>query len=410
MNAYVRIIGQIVFYLTCLCALLLPFNFLVPQTATFLVFFWLIGMNWKEKWNNIRNAPMIWLWVVFAILYIAGYFWSENKQEAQTSLLVKLGIFVFPIIFASTRYDERKSRLIMQSFLSGLILVGMFLIARAAYYDWEHNVKMWSYQDFAQHIMHPSYLSMFYVTGIMISFHGILLRDVPKSKKLIAVLFVLFFCIMIFMLASKSGIISLAGVFLFYIGYAVVRFKRYAVAGISIVTLIAAFVIAVKSFPALESRLNAMSEALTSNTPIDPADAESNRVRILIWQVDREIISKHPWTGMGTGGVQDALMQKYAEKGMTGAIDKKLNAHSQFYQTGIALGLPGMIILIGIFLAGFVSSVRNRFGFGALLTLLLVFNFLPESILQLQAGTLFVGFFYSLVLFSVDRKLLSPDI
>ena len=93
---------------------------------------------------------------------------------------------------------------------------------------------------------------------------------------------------------------------------------------------------------------------------------------------------------------------------MTGAYEKKLNAHSQFFQTGIALGLPGIIILSGIFLAAFIWCVRRRFGFGALLTALLVFNFIPESMLQIQAGTLFAGFFYCFILFAADTAVLSP--
>lgn len=409
MKNYINIMDKTVFAIVLFCALMLPWGFLVPQAGTFLVFFWLIGFNWKEKWNNIRNMPMIWLWIIFALLHLMGYFWSENKQEAITSIGVKLGLFLFPLVFASMRFNDNQSKRIMQAFLVGLSAVGIFLAVRALYYDLSQGVNKWTYQEFARDMMHPSYLSLYYVAGIMICFHGILLRNVPMIKKALASAFVLFFTIIILLLASKTGIISLLTVFVFYIGYAVVRFKRYVVAGVAFLALIAAFIISLQLFPVLKSRLQVMKDVLVSPAPIDPKDAESNRVRILIWQIDREIIAEHPWTGVGTGGVQDALMVKYAERGMTGAYEKKLNAHSQYFQTGIALGLPGLVILAGMFLAGFITSVRNRFGFGALLTVLLVFNFIPESMLQLQAGTLFVGFFYSLVLFSIDRKLLSPS-
>ncbi|HTF05778.1 MAG TPA: O-antigen ligase family protein [Bacteroidia bacterium] len=390
-----------------LCAFLLPWNFLVAPCGTFLAVFWLMSFNWKEKWINIRNAPMIWLWIAFAVLHVAGYFWSANKSEAATNLMVKLGIFIFPIIFAATRLDEIKTKRVLQAFLAGLILVGMFMLARAIYFA-SQGIGKWSYQDFADRIMHPSYLSLYYVVGIMICFHGILLRKVPVTKKIIGAAFILFFSLMVFMLASKTGIISLVVVFLFYIGYAVVRFRRYVVAGISLIVLVAAFFIALKVFPVLQSRLEVMTQVISSDAPINPADVESNRVRLLIWQADLELISEHPFTGVGPGDVQDELMKKYEANGMTGAKDKRLNAHSQFFQTGIALGLPGIILLAGIFLAAFVVAVRTRFGFLALFTMLLVFNFIPESMLQVQAGTLFMGFFYSLILFAADKKVLSP--
>jgi O-antigen ligase len=210
------------------------------------------------------------------------------------------------------------------------------------------------------------------------------------------------------MLASKTGMISLVVVFLFYIGYAVVRFKRYFVAGAALVALIVAFFIAMNVLPGLKERITNLTQMISSDAPIDPKEVESNRVRVLIWNQDMQLISENMLTGVGTGDVQDALMKKYEAAGMTGAYEKKLNAHSQYFQTGIALGIPGLLILLGIFLVAFTWSVRSRYGFCALLTILLAFNFIPESMLQTQAGTLFMGFFYSLILFAADKKVLSP--
>lgn len=270
------------------------------------------------------------------------------------------------------------------------------------------GVSHFSYQEFSDHIMHPSYLSLYYVVGVMLLFHGALLQQISVSRKAIAAVIVLFFCIIVFMLASKTGMISLIMVFLFYVGYAVVRFRRYVVAAVALVILIGGFFIALQLFPALNARLSAMTEVMSSSKPVNPAETESNRVRLLIWQADMELISEHPLWGTGTGDVQDDLMRKYDEKGMTGAHEKKLNAHSQYFQTGIALGITGIVSLVAVFLSAFFWGIRKRFGFVVLFTAILVFNFIPESMLQLQAGTVFIGFFYSLVLFAADQRVLSP--
>jgi O-antigen ligase len=349
------------------------------------------------------------LWLLFAALYGVGFLSSDNTDEAIQSIVVKLTVFLYPPVLASIRFPELRTKRILQSLLSGLVLVGVFMLLRALYYHVNGNTGRWTYQSLTEDIMHPSYISLLYVVGIMICFHGILLRAVPKNKKAIAVTLILFFTVMVFLLSSKTGLISLVVAFLFYIGYAVVRFRRYYVAGAALVALIIAFFVSLNVFPAMEARLKAMLEVISSDKPIDPANGESNSVRLLIWSADLELIAEHPLTGVGTGDVQDALMQKYAEKGMTGAYEKKLNAHSQYYQTGIALGVPGMIILIGILFAAFVWSVRRRYGFAALLTLLIAFNFLPESMLQVQAGTMFFGFFFSFILFAADPAVISPD-
>ncbi len=410
MKAYVNFMSNAVLAMMVICALLLPWNFLVPQCGTFLVFFWLIGFNWKEKWENICKSPLVWIWIAFCILYVTGYFWSANKSEAAISLAVKLGLFIFPPVFASMRLDAKQTKWIFGAYIIGLTSVGLFMLVRAMLLYSKDGVNHFSYQDFSEHIMHPSYISLYYVVGVMLLFHGVLLHKFSIRSKIISIGLVLFFSIMVFMLASKTGIISLVFAFLFYIGYAIVRFRRYAVAGGALVALVAGFFIAVNVFPVLAERLKEMTEVISSSAPIDPKDTESNRVRLLIWKVDRELIAQHPFAGVGTGDVQDSLEVKYLEKGMTGAKEKNLNAHSQYFQTGIALGIPGIILLCGIFLCTIIAGIRRRFGFIVLFTLLLMFNFIPESMLQVQTGTLFVGFFYSLVLFAADRSILSPKL
>lgn len=391
-----------------LCVFLLPWNFLVPPFMVLLIVAWLCSGQWNEKWQRLRASKPTWLFVLLGVLYITGVAWSENTEEAVSSIVVKLSVFIFPVVFATLRFEYKQTKRILQSLLAGLIAVGAFMIVRSMFTNSNPDVDVWSYQELSRDLMHPSYLSLYYVIGIMICFHGILLRDVPVNRKAAGVSFVLFFCILIFMLASKTGIISLVMIFLFYIGYAIVRFKRYVVAGAALVALVAGFFIALRAFPSLKARLDNMTEVLSSDKPIDPSEVESNRVRLLIWQQDMQLISEHPLTGVGTGDVQDELMKKYDETGMTGAQEKRLNAHSQYFQTGIALGLPGLLLLCGIFLAAFTVAVRRRYGFAALLTVLLAFNFIPESMLQLQAGTFLFGFFFAFILFAADTAVISP--
>ena len=405
---YNKVLSWITYGFVVGVAFMLPFNFLVSQGGTFVVFFWLLTLDYKQKWQNIRNSPLLWLFVVLNGLYIIGCFWSENKHEAMVSMAMKSAVVIFPIVFAAMRLDYKKTKLVLQAFLAGLVCVSGFMIVQALTVPSETGVDVWSYQEFSRNIMHPSYISLYYVIGIMICFHGILLRDVPMNRKAIACAFVILFSTMIFMLASKTGLISLVMIVLFYIGYAVLRFKRYVVAGVTFVALIVGFFVTLQLFPSLKARVQAMTQVLETDKPIDPTEVESNRVRLLIWHQDLELISDHLITGVGTGDVQDELMSKYQAAGMTGAYGKKLNAHSQYFQTGIALGLPGLVLLVGILIGSFVSSIRRRYGFVALFTVLLAFNFIPESMLQLQAGTFLFGFLFSFVLFAADPAVISP--
>ena len=90
---------------------------------------------------------------------------------------------------------------------------------------------------------------------------------------------------------------------------------------------------------------------------------------------------------------------------MTGALEHKLNAHSQFLQTGIALGIPGLSALVAMLLVP-LSLRRNRFILFISLTVIMTLNFLVESMLEVQAGVIFYAYFSSLLLiFKTDSHL-----
>src|SRR5687768_3468194 len=117
MSSYLRTMKWISYACTLVCALLLPWNFLVPPFLVLLTLSWLMEGEWKEKWANIRSSPVMWLFIILAVLYVAGYFWSANTAEAANSIVVKLALFVMPVVFAGKRYDYIQTKRILQAFL-----------------------------------------------------------------------------------------------------------------------------------------------------------------------------------------------------------------------------------------------------------------------------------------------------
>ena len=72
---------------------------------------------------------------------------------------------------------------------------------------------------------------------------------------------------------------------------------------------------------------------------------------------------------------------------------KKLNSHNQFLQTTIAIGLPGLIVLLLILGIPLFLFYRQSDFSAVIFVLLIVFNFLFESMLETQAGVIFFSFF-----------------
>lgn len=176
------------------------------------------------------------------------------------------------------------------------------------------------------------------------------------------------------------------------------------VIGLSLIGLVA-FTGILFLIPQVKQRFNAAFMAVSSNN-INKASTESTAVRILIWNEALQIIKGHPIFGVSTGNANDVLYEAYQKDGLTGAYEKKLNAHSQYFQTTIGLGLIGLASLLSLFAVPlFVNKGKMVFLFIGIIAL----HFLTESMLQAMAGCIFFGYFYSLICFQHDSLLTTKD-
>jgi O-antigen ligase len=390
-------------------ALMIPFGFIIGPVSILLFVCWIFSGEWKLKWENLKSANFLWIWMAFFLLNLLSLCWTANMDNGLFNIQVKLLLFILPIGMASFRFDVTQTRRLLGTFIFSLTACGLFMLTRSIYVYFSEGINTFYYQDFCHRVVHPAYLSMYFCTGIMILFHGILLQNFsPKPWKISAIILCLFFAVIIFLLSSKLGLISMILLFGGYIVYSIIRFKRYFVGIGALLVLAIGFFVALKAFPQVGERINNMKQMFTSHGPINPAEVESNQVRFLIWEADAALIERHPLGGVGVGDAQDSLLGEYQLRGMTGAYHKNLNAHSQIFQTGIEIGIPGLILLLLLFVAPVLYAIRRQYGFLVLTASLILLNIAPESMFEAQAGVVFAGFFYSLILFSIDRTVLSP--
>ena len=92
---------------------------------------------------------------------------------------------------------------------------------------------------------------------------------------------------------------------------------------------------------------------------------------------------------------------------MKGALEHKLNAHNEFYQVFISIGIIGFIIFVITLLAPLSLAFKINNFIYIIFLFIIVFNFLPESMLETQAGVMFYSFFNSLLCFSCYNPKLS---
>jgi O-antigen ligase len=144
-------------------------------------------------------------------------------------------------------------------------------------------------------------------------------------------------------------------------------------------------------------RIKEAFKVTASAEKIDKTDAESTAVRILIWKESVKLITSNFWFGVTPGDSHDKLIEAYEREGLTGALIKKLNAHNQFLQTFIGTGLLGFILLLLMTIGSLIYGLFKKNYILSLFSILMILNFLVESMLQAQAGFIFFVFFFCIL-------------
>jgi O-antigen ligase len=384
------------FNLPLLIAFFLPFGinygiFIITWALCFFAF-----SNVKVGLKSVLNNKWSYVLLTFLLIHVIGYFFSTDKADALTAIEIKLSFLVFPILVFASEYNELQLKKIIISFVSGCILACLICLCRAFYLYLFDDFNAFFYSEFSW-FMHPSYFAMYLVFAqlIVMLFYPKWLSHLSKLNMKIGFICCLFL-LCIFLCSSKMGLIT--ALFLLPATLAIIWFRlgfKKLILGL-VIGLIITIAGAYKLFPAPFERIKTAVRVTSSAETIDKTDAESTAVRILIWKESVKLIKEHFIFGTTAGDANDKLIESYEREGLDGALKKNLNAHNQFLQTFIGTGIVGFILLMLMTLGALIHSLIKKNYILSLFCMLIIFNFLVESMLQAQAGFIFFAFFFCL--------------
>lgn len=323
---------------------------------------------------------------------------STNLSNGLFDLQVKLSLLLFPLSFIFIgKLNGRRLTEVLKSFIIGCVAASFLCISYASYqYYISYDLESFFYTNFSYY-HHPSYFSMY----LNLAFAIIIVNLIQRYKKLgmsriIALMLpALLFSIVIFLLASKAGIICYSVLFMILALYYVIKVRNFII-GLSLLIIIPSTLLFIyRNSSVLQNRINESIQSFTSKEAIKKEYSPTTSIRIYIWKTSLNLIREKP-LGYGTGSVKDVLVDKYKKDRFSFAEQKKLNAHNQFLQTTLAIGIPGLLLLLFMLLYPLKSlEGMNRLLFG-ILVLLFTVTGLTESLLETQSGVIFFAFFYPL--------------
>ncbi|MEA3480310.1 MAG: O-antigen ligase family protein [Bacteroidota bacterium] len=389
-------------YLIALLAFAIPLHKKITVLLiAMIVLNWFLEFNFREKYRKVRDSRLRQQNLLFAIVYMLfaiGLLYTDNLYGGSGGwfkMEVKGSLLIFPLLFSTIDYkwlDKAYVQKLFNFFIIGSVVSCLFCAGNALIaYMGDHRFEVFYYKELSM-FHYPSYMAMYITFAVAIILFNMMNRwsSYGLNWKIGWLLLLVFYNAFIITLASKAGILSLGLVYGIAITYSLAR-KRYKLSGIIgllLITLINLYIF----FPYSSNRMT-VARAAVEQDKLDKNSTEGSVLRMLIWRSSSGIIKEHFLTGVGTGDVEDALIQKYEEKDIAMAVEQKLNAHNQYLQTWLAIGLPGLLtLLLMLFLPAWQAFRRYNLVY-FLFLFIIAFNFIFESMLETQSGVVFYAFF-----------------
>ena len=382
------------YFIAILIAFTLPFGKFTPLFISLLLVNWIVEADFKTKFNNFIKNKLAILFVSLYLIHVLGLIYTNNMASGLFDIQVKLSLLIFPLIFASRPLTKAELSNVFFAFTIGLVYASIYMISRAvSLYFIEHEVAFF-YKKFSA-LIHTSYISMYMNLAII----WLLITLFNKEReqlfsKISSSFLILFFSFIIVLLASKSGILTLALIYIGILLYFILYKKNYLVGVIGILLIAFSLVLVSRFAPVVTNRIDSFLGAF--HTESNTETTESTSVRMLIWESSNQVIKNNFLLGVGTGDAKDALNAEYSKKNIANALDHNLNAHNEFYQIFICLGIVGFIILVLNLFYPIIYYSKTADYLYVIFLLIITFNFLSESMLETQAGVMFYAFFNSI--------------
>lgn len=147
---------------------------------------------------------------------------------------------------------------------------------------------------------------------------------------------------------------------------------------------------------------NPQTRTLVKQIKSDADNSFSNRIEL--FQSIRPVLQKTPFFGYGIGDTRDLLSESYIVAKQDEFAKQRLNAHNQFIETYLGLGVPGLMALLMVFISVFIKAWRKKnyllFSWGLIFIALMM----TENILFRYNGIVFFAVSFMLIQQFVNGK------
>ena len=394
-------LNRLEYILLCAIVFVLPLHKkVIPIVIASFCLVFVINGGLTRILANIRRRYLV-VTSAYYVFLLIGILYSDLLDEALFDIEVKFSLFLFPFLFSGLKFNSRQFSEVFLWFIFGCLLATVIcMITAIQYYFNSNDVSVFYYQQLSV-FQHPSYFSMYLNFCIYFIYYFMVFnKEEYKIKSdFVSILIIIIFSLFIVLLSSKMGLVTLflvifTGTLLWFLKSRAV-FPSIMVFAMLSTMIYFSFRFSNQIQGRLEEAVNSISE--------DKVTFTTTGARIVIWKIGLELVQKKPFFGYGTGDVKHELVEEYKKNNYSHLVEFQLNAHNQYLQMLIAIGLIGSLTFWAyLFFPVFDKRFLINSVYLGFMGLILI-NFLTESMLETQAGVVFYAFFNSMLYFNMDK-------
>ncbi len=383
--------------------------------------FSIAGLHFKTRFKQNVSGSLIIFSIAFQLIlffFVAlEIFFTDKTEVILKNILHKLSLLLFPMLFAlSGKNFKEKKILFLKLFVLSNALMSLICLAVASYHAISFNTENffvykqteYGFSYYKESLLsvfhHRSYFAMYIVFSLAILFY---LREHNRQgrflkKELVFWSIILLFVLMIYLLASRAGVLSGGALLLWVLYKKFLSGKIVHKATTLILFILLLFLLFTNK--RIVSTVQTFKQSYEETQNLAGSHAPK---RILLWKSALDIIPDYFWFGTGAGNFQEIFNQQFAKNTKTELASvnaKNLNVHNQFLEEWLKYGIFALLSLLAIFIVPIIFAVKKKnYLFLAFLSIS-GFNFLFESMLNTLAGIVFFAFFFNYFIFVFKDK------
>jgi O-antigen ligase len=210
------------------------------------------------------------------------------------------------------------------------------------------------YETFSAPFMHPGYLATYAGVALIACLYFV--KNGISKERPMAIFAAVLLLVELLLLQARINLIALVIVFLLASLYWAIKKKAYKfiLAPTAFFVLLAAAVVLF----APQSLKERYLDAPQLDYDISGSNFNSATYRLAEWKCALHVIKEKPLLGVGVGDAKQELLDAYKHFKFWSGIKYQYNAHNQYLETTLALGLVGLFLLLTL-LGAYAASAIN---------------------------------------------------